>query len=386
MISNGISKLDLKRRNRMQILRLLRRNGPTSRIDIAREIGITKAAVTIITNEMIQDGILYEKGEQRTPEARATRGRKKILLDICATYKMDMGIVLEGQNLYAGVSTLWGEVVEKQTVPVAIGASREEIVTQMEDLYRQLIYKNDLKPEQITGLGICISPRFFDTLHIKRCVQPDYSDFEKYIQKFVHVPFLFGTLSEGAAIAEVDYWQHKTVPADDIMLIRCAETLEGAVIIGQELYRGASGRVLHIPEPDRSAVEKALWEKAGEVFSAERTPNLWRLTDGNIGRLRYILREGRTFECDKPIQDLLEEFVRARASNIPLAAELYDPGKILLFAAHPGEKWIAETIRKLLVEQLPGYTVELCRLEERCLFLAGAALATREFFGNRGGY
>ncbi len=386
MISNGISKLDLKRRNRMQILRLLRRNGPTSRIDIAREIGITKAAVTIITNEMIQDGILYEKGEQRTPEARATRGRKKILLDICATYKMDMGMVLEGQTLYAGVATLWGEVVEKQTVPVAIGASREEIVTQMEDLYRQLVYKNDLKPEQITGLGLCISPRFFDTLHIRRGDRPDYSDFAKYVQKFAPVPFLFGTLSEGAALAEVDYWQHQTSPADDMILIRCADALEGAVVIGQELYRGASGRVLHIPEPDRSAVEKNLWEQAGRIFSAEQTPNLWRLTDGNVSRLRYILREGRTFECDQPVLTLLEDFVRARSANIPLAVQLFDPGKIILFAAHPGEKWVAEIIRRQLGEQLPEYPVDICRLEERCLFLAGAALATREFFGNRGGY
>ena len=58
MTGNGISKLDLKRQNRMQILRLLRNSGPTSRIDIAREIGITKAAVTVITNEMIRQGCL----------------------------------------------------------------------------------------------------------------------------------------------------------------------------------------------------------------------------------------------------------------------------------------------------------------------------------------
>ena len=38
MEQSGISKLDLKRCNRMQILKLLRQHGPTSRIDISRSL------------------------------------------------------------------------------------------------------------------------------------------------------------------------------------------------------------------------------------------------------------------------------------------------------------------------------------------------------------
>ena len=99
----GISKLDLKRQNRMQVIRLLRSSGPTSRIDIAREVGITKAAVTIITNEMIQHGILYEKGEQAPKGAKLSRGRKKILLDIDPAHKMDMGLGLDSGILSFGI-------------------------------------------------------------------------------------------------------------------------------------------------------------------------------------------------------------------------------------------------------------------------------------------
>ena len=45
----GISKLDLKRRNRMQILRVIKEAGPISRVDVAGALEITRAAVTIIT-------------------------------------------------------------------------------------------------------------------------------------------------------------------------------------------------------------------------------------------------------------------------------------------------------------------------------------------------
>lgn len=65
MEQHGISKLDLKRRNRMQVLKILKQRGPTSRIDIAGTLELTRAAVTIITNEMIEQGIIQEIGEYK---------------------------------------------------------------------------------------------------------------------------------------------------------------------------------------------------------------------------------------------------------------------------------------------------------------------------------
>ena len=51
MEQRGISKLDLKRQNRLQILRVVHENGAISRVDIASQLQLTRAAVTIITNE-----------------------------------------------------------------------------------------------------------------------------------------------------------------------------------------------------------------------------------------------------------------------------------------------------------------------------------------------
>ena len=63
MEQRGISKLDLKRQNRLQILRVVHENGAISRVDIASQLQLTRAAVTIITNEMISEGVLQELGE-----------------------------------------------------------------------------------------------------------------------------------------------------------------------------------------------------------------------------------------------------------------------------------------------------------------------------------
>ena len=386
MISNGISKLDLKRRNRMEILRLLRRNGPTSRIDIAREIGITKAAVTIITNEMISDGILYEKGEQRDPEVRATRGRKKILLDICATYKMDIGIVLEGRQIYAGVATLWGDVVEKQTVPVAAGASREEILSQIENVYRQLLYKNDLKAGQITGVGVCIDPRFYPVLQMKAAPSPDYSDFAKWLKNFIQVPVTFARVVEGAAMAEMDYWQKDAEPADEFLLFRCNCREESAVVIAQELYRGTSGGAMYEPDTAGLQREEAFWKQVEEIFSEEKSPALWTETNGSINRMRNLFRQGKIPVEEPAIMEVIRKAGRNYAEWIRTAVRVLDPGKVFLLAIGGGEEAIYTVIQEQMREVLPELAVARSSLREENLFLAGAALATREFFGNRGGY
>ena len=95
MEQHGISKLDLKRRNRMQVLKILKQRGPTSRIDIAGTLELTRAAVTIITNEMIEQGIIAEIGEYKHTTEKAPRGRKKILIDINHHYKFALGVVIE---------------------------------------------------------------------------------------------------------------------------------------------------------------------------------------------------------------------------------------------------------------------------------------------------
>lgn len=383
MISNGISKLDLKRRNRSQILRLLRRCGPTSRIDIARDIGITKAAVTIITNEMIEEGILYEKGEQHCPGGPVSRGRKKILLDICATYKMDLGIVLEGNAIHAGVATLWGEIVEKQLVPIAPGASREEILTQLEGVYQQLLYKNGLTPERITGLGICIDPIYYHRLEITESPFLDASRFVDKLSQFVQVPIQCSRLAQAAAVAETEYWQRdRTEPADNMLLFRCSGNMSGAVIIEQELYHGSRGKALQIPEAQTARAEEAFWNRLNAEFSEEKMPIAWNLTQGNVQRIKTLAREGSLPLEDEPLRRIAESFAAQRAEEIRYAVSFFDPDRIFLLAAIEQENWM----RDYLEQSLSDLPILRSKIQPDTLFLAGAALATREFFCNKGGY
>ena len=377
MTGNGISKLDLKRQNRMQILRLLRDSGPTSRIDIARDIGITKAAVTVITNEMIKQGCLYEKGEQAPRGAKLPRGRKKILLDISPTYKMDMGLVLEGDVLSFGICTLHGEPVEKHTVSIPAEETADEVLTRIETIYRDLLYKNDLTPGQITGLGVCVDETLgesFGTVSLG-----------KRLEEVISLPMAFGSIAEGAALAECDYWQPAGEPAGELLAFRCGDVLTCALVLGAELRRGVHERAASMPESTGVA---ALLARCRDLFSQEATPELWVAAGGNPGRILPELRRSDAPPLDPPIRDLVAGFLETRLQAILDAVRLLDPGRVVLLEdGVPGSDALFDRLAAAAEEQLGelGYPVVRSRIWGSDRFLAGAALAAREFFLNRGG-
>ena len=73
----GMNLENVKVRNRSVILSLLNSQGAMSRKDIAKQVGLTPAAVTLLCTEMMEEGKIVEKGEVQE-ERRA--GRKKVLV------------------------------------------------------------------------------------------------------------------------------------------------------------------------------------------------------------------------------------------------------------------------------------------------------------------
>lgn len=381
----GISKLDLKRQNRMQVIRLLRSSGPTSRIDIAREVGITKAAVTIITNEMIQHGILYEKGEQAPKGTKLSRGRKKILLDIDPAHKMDMGLVLDSGILSFGICTLHGDPVEKHTVPIAAGESAETLMELIQRIYKDLLYKNDLSPAHITGLGVCIAPEYWEALHIAASDgHPDWSGLRSMLEEFVSLPIAFSAVTEGAALAVCDYWHPEGVP-DDLLLFRCGETFSCTPILSAEIRRGIHGKAALMPE---NTEERCLDEACRSLFSEERTPELWISAAGTPDRILPELRRSEGIPLDLSVQSALELFLLHRKQAVLDAVRLYDPGAVILMEGPSGPDALFTGLQNSLQAALSSENCPLfsCPITEGNLFLAGSAFATREFFLNRGGF
>ena len=204
----GISKLDLKRRNRMQILKVVREQGPISRVDISAILGITRAAVTIITNEMIDQHILQEVGEEPVnPNAEVRKGRRKILLDINETYKFAIGIYVDEKEISIGLTTLNAAALDKKSITHKADMTPEALAELLGTTLEKMLQNSCLTYENLLGIGVGIMPSAFEMMGGSTTDTgcPAFPVLQKALEDSTHLPVYINSAVTEFAMAGIHY-------------------------------------------------------------------------------------------------------------------------------------------------------------------------------------
>lgn len=153
MKKTGINLENVKIRNKSSILLLLRRSGGMSRKDIAEQVGLTPAAVTLLCSEMMEEGILKETGEV-AEEHRA--GRRKIMVDINYNWKYVLAITIERRNTYVAICNLKSEVVKQEIIRTDYDLPAEEFVKVIAQKCKDILYESGMGKADILGVGVSL--------------------------------------------------------------------------------------------------------------------------------------------------------------------------------------------------------------------------------------
>ena len=160
MDTKGISKLDLKRRNRKQILLAIRRAGMLARVDIAAQLSLTRAAVTIITNQMIAQNILEDTSTPaESKDEPKKKGRKKTMIRINPAFRYVLGAVVNETSVSIGLADLTNQGIDNRYFEIGEQTKAEEIVQFIVKSCKDLMKKNSVSAKQILGLGVGGDPR-----------------------------------------------------------------------------------------------------------------------------------------------------------------------------------------------------------------------------------
>ena len=408
MEQHGISKLDLKRRNRMQVLKILKQRGPTSRIDIAGTLELTRAAVTIITNEMIEQGIIAEIGEYKHVTEKAPRGRKKILIDVNNHYKFPIGITVEEDIVSVGLSTLAGDVLDKRNMSIDKNTDYSKIKSFCEDSIKEILSDNCLEVDSILGIGFGIFPTMYSKLRIDvKDDVPDYSKLRAEIKEQINVPLVFDNSVKGTAMANIDFLKTKDVNRLNIAFLQYGNTMNFVVtnlnepiisydnrtnFVDKMIINPTSGRVCACGRKgcvESEITPSAIRRKVKEVYSAEETPYLYEVTNGNFMNVTRELLYTAYDKEDKAIKEIVNNeimFIAVLINNLYFST---NPQKIVLhrFPLRSDEDFdkLKEAISRIAGPIVAG-KVDRSIIDSRHRFLSGCALAIRELFFNKGGY
>ncbi|MDD6237527.1 MAG: ROK family transcriptional regulator [Clostridiales bacterium] len=99
----------MKYENQRKILNIVNEK-PISRIELAGKTGLTQASVSIIVEDLIADGILYDT---EISSDKAALGRKPTLLEINSNWKYVIGISIDRDGIDIGICNLKGQVVDR---------------------------------------------------------------------------------------------------------------------------------------------------------------------------------------------------------------------------------------------------------------------------------
>lgn len=403
----GISKLDLKRRNRTQVLKILRQFGPTSRIDISGDLDITRAAVTIITNEMIEQGVIYEKGEANYAGKKATRGRKKILIDINSNYKFAFGVVVDSGFISIGLTNLIGDTLEKTLIPLDKEISLDELLLNVVKTVDTIKTNNCLTDEKVVGMGVCVSTDHYKDMGIKMTrFVPDFTSLKVAIEKLVAYPVVVSDLINSLAQAEIDFNMQGEKP-DNVMFVRYSNNIDASVIIDNKPYKGFNNAAMNIAhavvQADNGELcecgkkgclktlvsPSVLVEKIKKVYSKENTPALFEATGGNVENSKVIFTNPELICMDKPVADICKDSADYFILTINNSIMLFDPDKVVLI----GKMFENEVFYNYFKENIQINTpadehtnVLVSNFDLKTNYLAGCSIAIREFFVEKGGF
>lgn len=141
---------DIKENNKKAILRLLYKKQNMSKKRIALELKLSASVITKLCAELMAEGILVESDVIKTAKA----GRKEIQIMINSEYKRCIGVILNHKTTTVMITDLSLGILDKRSIPT--GTEPEKHMDALVNLLSEAIVRNELKKDQILGIGISI--------------------------------------------------------------------------------------------------------------------------------------------------------------------------------------------------------------------------------------
>ncbi|MDD7184488.1 MAG: MarR family winged helix-turn-helix transcriptional regulator [Ruminococcus sp.] len=400
----GISKLDLKRRNRMQILRVIKEFGPISRVDVASELHITRAAVTIITNEMIEEGVLVEIGEAPVNTEKLQKGRRKILISINDNYKFALGAYISDVEVSIGLSTLSGAVLDKASMIIDDKTMTKDIINFIINKSNEMMDNSCLKKDKILGLGIGIVPSMWGRLKIfyKDGVL-DFSNFIDKVSSGVDVEIQCGNAIGILALASNDFENYNGYQNNQVFIsygnqINMAVLNKNVLSSDYMSYTYMIERAIVNPNgrqmegyPDGSVKAElskiAFMNAIAEVYSKDKTPVLYEQSNGDKNNITIDALSNAVIRGEEPVINIVNRFIANFAILLNNLACMHFTQRIILHNVELSERqldYLKRGIAKHVGEDIAERLV-LSGIDKKNLFSAGCALIIQESFYFKGG-
>jgi glucokinase-like ROK family protein len=234
----SIPKENVKNLNKHAVIDLIRftPNG-ISRVGLARQLNLTRAAITSIINDLQGIGIVNEV------EGQYPSGRKPIVLEINPNRGYVAGIDLGATHATILLANYAAHVIKDFEWSIDIDEGPQIVLSQVDEQLRIIVEEAGLKFSDIKA--ICLGVPGPVVLHAGMVSEPpimpgwDKFPIENHIRSLWKLPAIVGNDAELGAIGEWAYGAGRG--EDNLAYIKVGRGIGAGLLLEGQIYHGADG-------------------------------------------------------------------------------------------------------------------------------------------------
>ncbi|WMD07254.1 ROK family transcriptional regulator [Streptomyces sp. FXY-T5] len=341
----------MRRRNLARVLHAVRDEGPLSRAAVASRIGLTRAAVSTLVDELIRSGLLEELG----PERPGRVGRPGSALAVSGRGPAGIGAEVGVDHLAVCAVDLRGATRSRAIRQGANrGRSPGPVLAELTELIRQVLAEAEGEGLRPAGLAVAVPGLVArDARTVVRAPNLGWHDTDLGPLLPADLPLTVDNEANFGALAEL--WLGDDTPRD-FLHVSAEIGIGAAVVVGGGLLRGTrgfAGELGHVPvRPDgpecacggRGCLEQYAGEEA-VLRAAGLEPD-----EDRVGLLA-----GRAAEGDEAVRRALRDAGTALGVALTGAVNLLDPESVVLGGELSGlAPWLLPSLRDELARRTAG--------------------------------
>lgn len=222
-----------KEYNRKMFLRLLRVE-PMFRAEIARRMGLTRAATSLIADELLSEGLIRE-----TVSTEKRMGRTPVPLMISAEAGYAVGVYLNRDGCTAGIVNMCGQLLTRERIRFNESMERDKVGL-IADTILAMISECAVSWEKIVGVGVSapgpldgesgriLNPPRFDLWH--------YTDIGPMLQDSLELPVYLE--NNASCLARYNYGKPEAGGSEDFLLLLVDSGIGSGVISHGKVLKG----------------------------------------------------------------------------------------------------------------------------------------------------
>ena len=235
---------DVRRANRGLLLRTLHRGGPLSRADLAKVTGLTRASVSAVVRELMDDGVVEELGLSTAGGV----GKPGTLVDVAADGRHVLCLDLSEPARFVGaIVNLAGKVVVRRTYDRK-DRTGARAVTLVRRICRELVADAE---RPLLGIGVA-SPGIVDARGVVVTAAHlgwDGVALGADLAGHFAVPVAVINDANAAALAELTFGESGGDPPSNLICVRVDEGVGAGLVLDGRLFTGsayAAGEIGHV--------------------------------------------------------------------------------------------------------------------------------------------